>query len=417
MATPEEKAYLEAVQQNDIDAVRRFIEEKDVRPSVSNFMQQTGAHLAVENGNLEMLKYLIGKDRELVSAIDEKNRTVLHQAVRKGFIEIIKYLIEDLGLDILALENRFFGDTAVHTAAEEDQLDVLKYFLENKKIDVNVKDEIGASPLFLAAEKVRMRIIKYLIEDMNANVTMIDFQRDNVLYRSATIGDLTVPKYLLDERNIKFDVNWKDNFGRTILHNAARHNHVDFIRYFVEQKHANFDISNELGWTPMHEAASEGHIDVIKYMVQKGANTDCKNNHGKTPANISKDQQIIEYLNEAPKSRSRRSTFLSEPKKYHFPRMAFGLPQTGIISHNSMPRMIANSSSIVGLESETRERRFEANASYLQGFLVIANVIARNPKNSAYPKIDLRSPKEITENKIDPLAIKAIKIDRRYVSR
>lgn len=396
MTTPEEKEFFEALNRNDENAVKHLIEEKNIRITVTNFDQQNAAHIAVENGNLSLLKYLLKKDRELLTTVDKTNRNVLHLAVKKGLLDIVEYLVDNLNVDIYSSENRFYGDTVVHMAAEEDQLAILKYFLKEKQVDVNVQDEIGASPLFQAVEKIRMRIVKYLVEEEEANAVMKDFQRDNILFRSARTGDVTVPKYLLDERGIQIDVDWSNNFGRTIIHSAARHNHLDFIRYFVEEKKANFSLSNKLGWTPLHEAASEGNYDIIRYLVEKGAKADCKDMQGKTPLNVTKDERVIEYLKKVTKTRDRRS---ASELRYSPSTLELNPAPCNWIRH-----IITTS----GLVESRHEADLSFNESPLQfhSLLTVASMVGRSGRK----RINLSLPKDIVRNKVDPLAIDAVEV-------
>lgn len=409
MCTPEEKEFFEAVKRNDEDAVKNFIEEKKINPLITNFNQQTAAHISAENGNLSILKYLVSKEHDLLESTDDKNQIVLHIAVKNGNLDIVKYLIEDLKVDILAEDNRFQGDTAVHIAAEEDQLEVVKYFLETGRAHVSVKDGIGATPLFSAAEKVRMRIVKYLVEERSIDATHRDFQRDNVLYRSAKIGDLTVPKYLLDERGVKIDVDWANVHGRTLLHCAARYNRLDFIKYIIEEKKAEINVSCVLGWTALHEAASEGFVDAVKYLVSKGARVDVKNISGKTPLDVAKEEQVIEYLNEVlNKTRVRRSPFEVQYSSV----LTSNLHRA---SDNWKQEMAISSS--YGSLSRSPKLASDVNSVQLGGFILLANTILRKAKKSdqlSNQPNELLSPQQRVQNKVDSLAVDAVGINNFF---
>ncbi|BEP31749.1 MAG: hypothetical protein WBIAU1_12270 [Wolbachia endosymbiont of Drosophila biauraria] len=53
----------------------------------------------------------------------------------------------------------------------------------------------------------------------------------------------------------------------------------------------------------MHVAAANGHEDVVKVLLEAGADPSLKDVDGKTPRDLTKDQGIIQLLEEAEKSK------------------------------------------------------------------------------------------------------------------
>lgn len=62
--------------------------------------------------------------------------------------------------------------------------------------------------------------------------------------------------------------------GDTLLHYAARHGHLDVVRYLVEQLGADVEVCNNDYKRPLHEAASMAHKDCVSYLLRKGAAVD-----------------------------------------------------------------------------------------------------------------------------------------------
>ena len=53
---------------------------------------------------------------------------------------------------------------------------------------------------------------------------------------------------------------------------------------------------NNLGWTPVHVAAYYGHELILKTLVERGADTACRNSSGYTPHMLAKDRKNTNIL-------------------------------------------------------------------------------------------------------------------------
>jgi hypothetical protein len=63
----------------------------------------------------------------------------------------------------------------------------------------------------------------------------------------------------------------------------------DGVVMWVKRLHAarkDVNASDQNGWTPLHYAAYTGYEKLVKYLIKKGADTNIKNNEGKTARDI-----------------------------------------------------------------------------------------------------------------------------------
>lgn len=70
----------------------------------------------------------------------------------------------------------------------------------------------------------------------------------------------------------------KKHFGRsgdTLLHYAARHGHLDILKFLVKEIGMGIELYNNDYKRPLHEAASMGHNDCVRYLINEGAKVDC----------------------------------------------------------------------------------------------------------------------------------------------
>lgn len=63
--------------------------------------------------------------------------------------------------------------------------------------------------------------------------------------------------------------------GDTLLHYAARHGHLDIVKYFVEDLSMNVELHNNDYKRALHEASSMSHEQCVRYLIDKGAKIDC----------------------------------------------------------------------------------------------------------------------------------------------
>jgi ankyrin repeat protein len=112
--------------------------------------------LAAEEGNLEMLKYLVDeREAKCDDTFQNKfGRTCTMLAVSSGHLEVVKYLIEDKGTKCDDTIRDKWGTTCTMLAVSNGHLDVVKYLVEEKgtKCDDTIRDKWSRTCTMLAAE-------------------------------------------------------------------------------------------------------------------------------------------------------------------------------------------------------------------------------------------------------------------------
>ncbi len=124
------------------------------------------------------------------------------------------------------------------------------------------------------------------------------------LHSAVKISDVNVTKDIL--KTGKIDLNATDKDGWTLLHYAAHDDHLDKVKYLVEEG-ADFEIKDKNGKSPLHLAAMYGHLEVVKYLVEEGANLEARDKSGKSPLDLATGEQhneVVKYLQKKIKSRT-----------------------------------------------------------------------------------------------------------------
>jgi ankyrin repeat protein len=97
-----------------------------------------------------------------------------------------------------------------------------------------------------------------------------------LFYRRRKIMLIVVPNF---QRNMLAQA------GALLLEDAAK-NFVDMSRFRIWQG-ADVNVKDEGGDTPLHKAALyNSDVTVLEYLVSIGANVDAKNNEGRTPLDV-----------------------------------------------------------------------------------------------------------------------------------
>lgn len=260
---------------------------------------------AIRSGNINTLKMLVGKNTKLKLNVNSKNRignTALHTAVELSRIDMVKYL-KDKGADVNETNNQ--KRTPLHLAVLNGNVTILETLLKWDKIEIDARDNDGASALHIASqlglevmvmkllEKSRQkgkpilnivtkdteytalhlavahgkrRIVELLVQ-AGADMEMKTTTGFSVLHLSAMQGNMGVFEYLCRQG---LDFNSRDINEMTPLHLALNFRNK-YIAIGLIQSGAELNQEDCHKWTPLHYAVAHNLIDVVRILLQSGA--------------------------------------------------------------------------------------------------------------------------------------------------
>ncbi|XP_058834904.1 uncharacterized protein LOC131692068 [Topomyia yanbarensis] len=187
-------------------------------------------------GHLKIVQLLLNEGANLY-ACKKDGWSALHTAAQSGRLQVVKYLIEKQKFDINFLDIKL--DTALHTAAFHGRLKVVDYLL-TKKADFNLIDALGATPLFLASLQNHQRIVELLLEkganlfDTSDDKTLYGKLNFTILHTAAIYDNVELMKHLIEHKQMGKDVG--KAFSVTPLHVAAIFNSSKVIAYLIDQE-------------------------------------------------------------------------------------------------------------------------------------------------------------------------------------
>ncbi|KAL3976519.1 BTB/POZ domain-containing adapter for CUL3-mediated RhoA degradation protein [Sarotherodon galilaeus] len=86
--------------------------------------------------------------------------------------------------------------------------------------------------------------------------------------------------------------------GDTLLHYAARHGHLDIVKYLIKGVGLDVEVYNNDYKRPLHEAASMSHKDCVSYMLQEGAKVDSLKKADWTPLMMACTRRNLDVIQE-----------------------------------------------------------------------------------------------------------------------
>ncbi len=252
------------------------------------------AHQLIKEGNIKELKKLLArrgkttntkiKSKEKgeqadglseIEATDRRGQTVLHVAVECGDLEIVKYLIEMGAADLNAKDKS--GWTALHVACSIGQLDVIDFLITRAGADVNALSIDRSTPLhYFVRHGPPEEVDSTATKEPKERVFR---KRESELRKSNTIFALK------KVRSLDFDPSC---MAIAQYANTPEGTFFKLLEMLIARGRggpggkggrdaSNINAKNKNGDTPLHIAAIKGHARVVSFLVQRGANVNVTN--------------------------------------------------------------------------------------------------------------------------------------------
>ncbi|XP_062985937.1 transient receptor potential cation channel subfamily A member 1 [Elgaria multicarinata webbii] len=267
----------------------------------TNIGKCSSLHLAVQSGDLEMIKMCI----EYGAQIDLKQNdkcTALHFAATQGATEILKLMMSSYTGDepiIDALDGN--KETLLHRAALFDHYELAEYLM-SMGIKIDGVDIEGRTPLLLASSCASWKIVNLLLSK-GANVELKDHLGRNFLHLTVLHpgGLQHLDEQFLKMKHIKELVTDEDNEGCTPLHYACRQG-VPISVNSLLQLNVSICSKSRDRKSPLHFAASYGRINTCQRLLRDMEDTRLLNEgdkKGMTPLHLAAQnghEKVVQFL-------------------------------------------------------------------------------------------------------------------------
>ena len=175
----------------------------------------------------------------------------------------------------------------VRDEMDENQISYLFEYALEQGIDINKQNQYGDTFLLLAIENnVNKETLEAIIQK-GAKTDIGDINGLTPLHLAAVSKSNTCDKINLFVT--KDNINIKDKHGRTpLMFAVVRSICSPEVYELLLSKGANIDEKNNYGSTPLHQAVGDQSLDLVKFLVLKKADINAQDSSSRTPLDIAK---------------------------------------------------------------------------------------------------------------------------------
>ena len=131
---------------------------------------------------------------------DRMDTTCLFYAIEEGKINIVKFLINEMEMSINDIDRN--GRNIMFYAVKSNNIDIIK-FLFDKNCNINIEDNKGQNCLFSAIQKSNFEIIKFFVEK-GININKVDNNKNTPLSIAKKVNDNKIIQFLEEKGAIEY---------------------------------------------------------------------------------------------------------------------------------------------------------------------------------------------------------------------
>ena len=198
------KKLLTAIQQNDFQGTKTFVDRSDCDLNVIDNHGNTCLITACKNNNLDVVNALLDKPQRLVtSTINWKNND---------------------------------QNTALIVACRQNNTDIVQAILSREDIDVNIQDKQGNTPISIACMNKNHEIVEMLAEYHNCHVHLPNKQNQTPIYYTLWQSDINAEIFntLMSHDGIKYDIT-ESEYNETILYSLCMYNEWEYLTIICQK--------------------------------------------------------------------------------------------------------------------------------------------------------------------------------------
>lgn len=234
----------------------------------------TALHLAVEQGNIEVIRILI-EGRADINARNKDGATPVYlslyeKAVKKPDIEVQKLLLEYRADPNIPTYKSFV--TPLMAAIYHDNNEAAELLIQHQTTYINAVNILGASALMYAVDKKNNYIIDRILNHDGINLSLVSFHDlRNVLHHAIAVKNNEAVELILQHKKCTYEIiDALDIYGHSPLHMAVLQGNSAVVTSLTKAG-ADVNIKSDEGITPLQLAKIKGSADIVKILQDAGA--------------------------------------------------------------------------------------------------------------------------------------------------
>lgn len=268
--------------EKDYIAPLQLLYDKGIGINTNLKMGLTGLHYASVYGSLASTEFLLTHGAKW-DIFTENSETAIELAAANKSVEQFQMMLNFTNFPINHKNKK--GETLMHLAARAGNLNHAMLLIDRKE-DFDTQDVQGRTPLHLASENGFTDVVTLLMisgADPDVKTFFNSLKPEDV--KNIEIKNLITNLRLLIKEMPK---------GSTVLHIAAKGG-FSFILHLA-LNHFDVNKKNDLGKTALHYAATQGSLQNIRALLNQGANINEKDLDGIIPINMALDSNVAQFF-------------------------------------------------------------------------------------------------------------------------
>lgn len=206
---------------------------------------KTALHFAIGYKFINIVQILLDDKRVDPHLGDASGNSPFRMAVSTRNEDIIELLLNRVGPD---LEYDYVHRRLFH-AARKGYADIVKLLLNDKRINPNLQNSNGESPLRIAVTRANTEVIRVLLASDRVNVNLKNSDGRSLLYSIILRRNTEVIKALLDSK--RFDVSLQNDDGKSLLYLAVLCRNTE-VKVLLSSKRVGINSQDENGYSALH---------------------------------------------------------------------------------------------------------------------------------------------------------------------